>query len=251
MSFMKDIKFIAPKIYIDNFNERPVPSLNHLPDWYKKLKHHPNKTTIKGCRPFMDSMSTGYILTTPQEYYIDITTIEDGKLQIHVRASYEEFAGNPEYKDININADMKSSAHPPFQLEGSPQLKKNFNFPAMKFYNPWRIQTPSGYSCLFTPPLNRVDERFEIISGVVDTDIYEEYINFPFILKKDYLLENIKDGKFLSIIEKGTPYCQIIPFKRESWKMKIEEGGLGVAGDMFTQKFNWYKNKIWHRKIYK
>ena len=168
-----------------------------------------------------------------------------------MRASYEEFAGNPEYKDININADMKSSAHPPFQLEGSPQLKKNFNFPAMKFYNPWRIQTPSGYSCLFTPPLNRVDERFEIISGVVDTDIYEEYINFPFILKKDYLLENIKDGKFLSIIEKGTPYCQIIPFKRESWKMKIEEGGLGVAGDMFTQKFNWYKNKIWHRKIYK
>ena len=79
---MKDIKFIAPKIYIDNFNERPIPSLNHLPDWYKKLKHHPNKTTIKGCRPFMDSMSTGYILTTPQEYYIDITTLEEGKLQI-------------------------------------------------------------------------------------------------------------------------------------------------------------------------
>jgi len=108
-----------------------------------------------------------------------------------------------------------------------------------------------GYSCLFTPPLNRVDERFEIINGVVDTDIYKEYINFPFFLKKDYLLKNVKDGKFFSIIEKGTPYCQIIPFKRESWKMKIEEGDLGVPGDMFTEKFNWYRNKIWHRKSYK
>lgn len=43
MSFMKDIKFIAPKIYIDNFNDRPVPSLNHIPDWYKNL----NTTLIK------------------------------------------------------------------------------------------------------------------------------------------------------------------------------------------------------------
>jgi hypothetical protein len=248
---MKDIKFIAPKIYIDNFNDRPIPSLNHIPDWYKKLKHHPNKTTIKGCRPFMDSMSTGYILTTPQEYYITIKTVEDGKLEVHVRSSYVEFGDNREYKDVNINSDMGTSIHPIFQVEGSPQLKKNFNFPIMKFYNPWRIKTPSGYSCLFTPPLNRGDERFEIISGVVDTDMYEEYINFPFVLNKDYLLENIKNGKFFSKIKKGTPYCQVIPFKREGWKMKIEEGDLGIPGGMITEKFNWYMNKIWHRKIYK
>jgi hypothetical protein len=86
---------------------------------------------------------------------------------------------------------------------------------------------------------------------VVDTDTYKEYINFPFTLKKDYLLKNVKDGKFFSIIEKGTPYCQIIPFKRENWKMKIEKGSPSILGSMFTEKFNWYKNKIWHRKSYK
>ena len=33
--------------------------------------------------------------------------------------------------------------------------------------------------------------------------------------------------------------------------MKIEEGNLGIPGGMITEKFNWYMNKIWHRKIYK
>jgi len=248
---MKDIKFIAPKIYIDNFEERPELSLNHLPDWYKKLKHHPNKETIKGCRPVMDSMTAGYVLTLPQEYYIEITTLEKDKYKIHVRSSYIGFAGNSRYKDINLNLDMAASSHQPFQIEGSPQLKKNFNFPVMKFLNPWKIETPSGYSCLFTPPLNQVDDRFEIISAVVDTDSYGPYINFPFFLKKDFLFKNMKDGKYFSILKKGTPYCQIIPFKREGWKMKIEEGDESVPGSMLTEKFNWYKNKIWHRKTYK
>mgnify|MGYP003112023413 CR=1 FL=1 len=248
---MKDIKFIAPKVYIDDFDDRPVPSLNHLPDWYKKLKHHPNRTTIKGCKPFLDSMTAGYVLKLPQEYYIEITTVEKDKYKIHVRSCYGDFAGFPKYQFLNLNEDMETSIHPTYQIEGSPQLEKNFNFPVMKFYNPWKIKTPDGYSCLFTPPLNRVDERFEIINGIVDTDSFTECINFPFILKKDYLFKNIKDGKYFSILKKGTPYCQIFPFKREGWKMKIQESDSKIPGSMFTEKFNWYRNKIWHRKSYK
>tara|TARA_R100000951_G_scaffold103927_1_gene96841 strand:+ start:481 stop:1227 length:747 start_codon:yes stop_codon:yes gene_type:complete len=248
---MKDIRFVAPDIYLKNFEDRPQLSNNFLPDWYKKLKHHPNRTTIKGCKPFADSMTTGYMLTTPQEFYLEITEIEEGKLEIHVKSSFQDFSNDPRFSEININSNMGHQIHPPRQFEGSPQLKKNFNFPGMKFHNPWKIYTPSGYSCLFTPPINRVDDRFEIISGIVDTDAYKEYINFPFILKKDYLLRQVKNGKYFSIIKKGTPYCQIIPFKRESWKMKIEEGEPTVSSSLLTEKFNYYSNKIWNRKSYK
>ena len=31
--------------------------------------------------------------------------------------------------------------------------------------------------------------------------------------------------------------------------MKIEEGDLGVPGDMFTEKFNWYKNNLASKKL--
>ena len=42
-----------------------------------------------------------------------------------------EFGDNRDYKDVNINSDMGTSIHPTFQLEGSPQLKKKFNFPVV------------------------------------------------------------------------------------------------------------------------
>lgn len=61
---------------------------------------------------------------------------------------------------------------------------------AGKFTNKWLIKTPPGYSCLFIKPMNRLEPRFDIIPGVVDTDTYVNVINFPFILNK-------KDEQFL------------------------------------------------------
>ena len=39
---------------------------------------------------------------------------------------------------------------------------------AGKFINKWLIETPPGYSCLFIHPMNRVEERYKIIEGIVD-----------------------------------------------------------------------------------
>ena len=55
---------------------------------------------------------------------------------------------------------------------------------AGKFGNKWLIKTPPGYSCLFIHPMNRVENRFKLIEGIVDTDTYVNTINFPFILNK-------------------------------------------------------------------
>ena len=82
----------------------------------------------------------------------------------------------------------------------------------MFLLNPWKIKTPKGYSCLFVPPLNNSDDRFSIIPGIVDTDTFPSEINFPIIINGD------KYPVLETTIKKGTPYVQIIPFKRDSGK---------------------------------
>ena len=118
---------------------------------------------------------------------------------------------------------------------------------AGKFINKWLIKTPPGYSCLFVHPMNRYDEdRFKIIEGIVDTDTYISTINFPFILLK-------RDKQFL--IKKGDPMVQVIPFKRESWKMVIKGK---KSQDLVKEKFGFslkflhkYKTLYWNKKSWK
>ena len=50
-----------------------------------------------------------------------------------------------------------------------------------KIFNPWIIKTPPGYSCLFTSPLNNNDDRFNIIPGIVDNDIFD-ILDFSFFM---------------------------------------------------------------------
>jgi len=94
--------------------------------------------------------------------------------------------------------------------------------------------------------MNRLEERWKIIEGVVDTDNYINTINFPFILKK-------RDKQFL--IKKGEPMVQVIPFKRESWKMwsgfymeKRHGKTLNILSSEWVDK---YKQMFWSKKKFK
>ncbi|HZL31017.1 MAG TPA: hypothetical protein VFC54_08145, partial [Pseudolabrys sp.] len=83
-----------------------------------------------------------------------------------------------------------------------------------KFNNFWTIETPPGYSLLFTHPLNRTDLPFTTITGLVDTDKYSEsLIAFP---------ARWHDTNFNGVLPKGTPVAQCIPVKREKWVSRIE-----------------------------
>ena len=107
------------------------------------------------------------------------------------------------------------------------------------------IKTPPGYSCLFTAPLNNRDDRFETISGIVDTDIYDNHINFPIILNGD------KYPSLETTIERGTPYVQIIPFKRNDWKIVVEERQSPIfleRVNIFRKLWNNYKTFFWKKK---
>jgi len=228
----------------------PYPTKKNIPDWYKKTQpFYDNKNiltektsiTIKKCIPVLDAMTMGYIITTYCDLYInynyvnknDLTKIEidTNSTRPKIVHSDESIQGPIEFHEIN-------------QLKDHP-LSNNKD--ALKFMNAWSIKTPPGYSCLFINPMHNPSKIFTILEGVVDTDKYNNIINFPFILK---------DENFSGIIPAGTPIAQVIPFKRDLWKIKINKKEKNILKARQDQKLiksvfsNSYKKNFWSRKEY-
>tara|TARA_R100000656_G_scaffold120466_1_gene94766 strand:- start:207 stop:911 length:705 start_codon:yes stop_codon:yes gene_type:complete len=227
--FNKKINFCAINKDMLDVWPHPQPASKFISEEYKKLSRFENenkhKPTLKTCMPFLDSMTAGYIMPFDQDYLID--PVE------------EDFSVTPANKEMN-----DFGFHNKTQLPS--EWKKVSGENAGKFHNKWLIKTPPGYSCLFIKPLNRIEERFEIISGIVDTDTYINVINFPFILRK-------RDKQFL--IKKGEPMVQIIPFKRESWKMwsgfyieKLHSKTINLLSSEWVDR---YKKMFWNKKSFK
>jgi len=214
--------------YVDVW-PHPRPANRFMEEGYKKLNrfymNNMHEPTVKNCVPFLDSLTAGYIIPLDQDYLID--PIED---------DFTMTPANRDQDDIGYH--------------GSEQLPESWHKitgkNTGKFINKWLIRTPPGYSCLFVKPLNRSEPRFDVLSGVVDTDTYVNAIHLPFILNK-------RDEQF--IIKKGTPLVQVIPFKRESWKSwsgfykeKLHNKTLKNLTSVFIDR---YKNLFWRKKSYK
>tara|TARA_R110000787_G_scaffold150281_1_gene264166 strand:- start:2724 stop:3464 length:741 start_codon:yes stop_codon:yes gene_type:complete len=242
--FDNTIDFIAHEDYVDLKEDYPTPIKLNIPEWYKKLEHNLGEKTIKGCMPVLDTLTSGYLLKVPQDYAFTSHKNKKGEQElIWHPADIDVF--NLSSRSINLNFNSPN-LHPPEQLLGSPLLEKNKKMPFIKIMNPWIIKTPPGYSCLFLPPMNNSDDRFSILPGIVDTDTFQREINFPIVMNGD------KYPTLDTIIKKGTPYVQVIPFKRESWKMKIKSVLTNVLkkNKMFynLQIIHVYKNKFWSKK---
>ena len=99
------------------------------------------------------------------------------------------------------------------------------------------------------PPLNNSDDRFSIIPAIVDTDTFSNEINFPIVINGD------KYPILETLIKKGTPYVQIIPFKRDSWKMTVKpriQKEIQSSRLFYGLKtLNIYKEKYWNKKSWK
>ena len=225
----KKIQFTAiEEEYVDVW-PHPKPAGHFIPDDYKKLERHRDKNlhhpTVKTCIPFLDAMTAGYIIPFDQDYIID-----------SVADDFSIIAANKE-------PEPSDSFHSHEQLpKGLKQGKTN----AGKWINKWLIKTPPGYSCLFMQPMNRAEKRFQIIAGIVDTDNYMNVINFPFYW-------HIWDSQ--TVVKKGEPMVQIIPFKRESWKKwsgfrfeKDHQVTLNKLRSKFTDR---YKQMFWKKKNYR
>ena len=250
--FDKEIEFSAHEGYFALKEDYPIPAKLNIPEWYKKLQHSVMNMTVKGCMPFLDSLTAGYILKMPQDFYVRHNVDNKNEKGEIFKDSFQTFGCHGKSEVLNslfINLNSNIDNHPVKQLEGSPLIDKNKNLPFYKILNPWKIKTPKGYSCLFVPPLNNTDDRFSIIPAIVDTDTFCNEINFPIVLNGD------KYPVLEDTIKKGTPYVQIIPFQRNSWKMVLTPR---KQKEIFHSRIfyglsliNIYKEKYWNRKSWK
>lgn len=201
-----------------------------MPDWYKRLETYTNREdgmkipTLKRCPPFLDAMTSGWIICLAA----DVTfRIENNGARVSWNSDFFE----PMIEHHNIK-----------QIETHP------NVPTLpiKVMNHWLIKTSPGWSCLFTPPMNRPDEDLDLFSGIVETDKYFEYINFPGFLKA-------REGSFT--LNRGHPIMQVIPFKRNFAKTaKIatlnseEYNKLNTIRDRRSSWFSLYRDTMWEKK---
>jgi len=250
--FEKVIKFSAHEDYFALKEDYPTPIKLNIPEWYKKLEHTLENKTVKGCMPFLDTLTSGYLLKMPQDFYVRHNVINKNEKGEEFKDSFHTFGLHETSailysKHINLNSSL--DIHSLKQVEGAPFINKNKNLPFYKILNPWRIKTPKGYSCLFVPPLNNTDDRFSIIPGIVDTDTFPNEINFPIIINGD------KYPVLETTIKKGTPYVQIIPFKRESWKMTLKPSKQKELQNfrlfLGLKLLNTYKDRYWNKKSWK
>lgn len=213
--------------------EKPKLASSLVPEWYKNTESYVSgekkpdgnggtSATIKRCMPVFDAITAGYIIESPADVYV---SIKDG-MQFF------------EWSALSL-----ISFHPITQAPLHPERKPHA-FP--KWNNPWSIKTPKGYSTLFVQPFHR-ESIFTILPGIVDTDTYYAPVNFPFV---------INDSSFEGMIPQGTPIAQIIPIKRDSWKIKIGDQKDVVNQNNITKKlqtrfFDRYKNIFWEKKQYK
>ncbi len=232
----KEIEFIdtigLPKEY------HPKPATQYIPDWYKQTKSYINDEkkvnpqtadtphTIKKCIPVFDAMTAGYIIVTPCDVQVE-KQLENDK--------YMFYFTWPLHDAISFHPVEQAPLHP---------AKNGFSYP--KWNNPFGIKTSAGYSTLFLPPMHNPNNIFTILPGLVDTDKYNNPINFPFVLN---------DLTWTGIIPAGTPIAQIIPIKRDFWNSNVTTKIDNAMKEQFFKLrsifFNSYKKQFWESKQYK
>jgi hypothetical protein len=200
---------------------KPAPASKHMPEWYRKLAGVDDGImTIKKCVPFLDAMTSGYIISLP----------------VDVNFTGKEF--------VNLTKVPVVSMHHKEQIS-EVSIPVGFSNQPYKWENFFTVTTPKGYSTLFIHPLNRNYLPFMSISGIVDTDAHPVPVNFPFFLKEG----------FTGVITAGTPLIQAIPFKRDGWVSEVEDNKPPKehpdAYKMHNPPFGFYKKNWWSKKSYR
>jgi len=215
----------------------PKPASKFIPEWYKKSEKFiggkpsldPNDSpnglaTIKACSPFLDSLTSGYMIELWQDIQVKVV---DGKPSIFWGSS----------PAVASERNMNTLQNIPIGTE--------YHEVHYAWKEPFNVKLPIGYSFLITHPLNHFDLPFTTFSGIVDADVVLVDGQIPFLLKKG----------FEGTIPQGTPIAQIIPFKRDDWKSEIDNS-IAQEADKLMIKLRrvttgYYKNNIWKNKKYR
>ncbi len=190
-------------------NFKPVLAKSISADWWKKAKvaevvsGQVNKT-VRSCPAMQDWLSSGYLILANRDLFVkNGVTEEDSDSKFY----------HTEDTILDGMDSYSSATHPHIQMHDAFNYMSTMDAPikdAFKMSNAWCITTPPGYSCFYLDPFLFQNDYFATFQGIIDTD--------KFNVNKDnsqIILYPKVDHSF--VITKGTPICQIIPYKREEW----------------------------------
>ena len=242
---VQPISFISNRDYLTKDHDScPISTAKTLPKWYKdadlyivdpktqKPWTNPQNggkiPTWKACPALLDAMTTGYVLRTP----CDIEFVDNGS---------------------RIVANILDRRCADFIDERGPMpdfvTPMGYDDNHFAWFVNWGTKVPKGYSAIYTQPFNRFDLPFLSTSGIIDNDKVNMPGLLPFFIFKGWT----------GLVPAGTPYMQVIPFKREDWKSDIvieEERKLAKKNFLNWSKYRSkdggvYKNSVWQRRYYR
>jgi hypothetical protein len=202
---------------------KPVLAKSVSPEWWKKAKVGMHVKgdfvqTIRSCPAMDDWLKSGWYVLANRD--IEVIMYDGQSVTKETRESGERH-----------RPGVVSPSHPSNQaLDSFEYLGKNAPVKdAFKMRNPWNVKTPPGYSCFYLDPFLFQNEYFATWQGIIDTDKFntnQDNSQIIFYPKVNHSF----------IIKKGTPMCQIIPYKRDTW----------TATYQLRSTKNWFNNESVH-----
>jgi hypothetical protein len=231
---MHTIDFITKPLYLDTIPQ-PVPAARFMPDWYNKMPARADEksqlisgnTSMKACPGIFDAFSMGYIIPAWCDFSIHLSPDSKNTLET-------------QWKDKMIDVfDEKVGA----KYQFDPSEEKQF----IRIITPWTIKTSPSTSVLLTNPKWRPELKHKIYEGIVDSDVFTQDIHVIITMKKYSSL----------VFKKGDPLCQVIPFARDPWQMKVTEYTDESMDSIEKQRIikdthlaGGYRKEFWQEKVY-
>jgi len=242
----RKIRFVANRPWLNEDSaSRPGPVIKTLPEWYRRAErfvpdlatHKPMELpdgggkipSWKACPALFDIMGAGYTYKTP----CDIEFALDAQGTIHARVLDDQ------HRNFLMDRDpLPQFVHP-----------RGYHEKHFAWWPDWAVELPEGYSALYTQPFNRYELPFLTTSGIVDNDKVHLPGTMPF-----FVLEGVA-----GILPAGTPYAQIIPFRREHWESEIDvsltQSEMTAKNKENSEKYRKpdggvYLKEVWEKRKY-
>ncbi|MCP5144550.1 MAG: hypothetical protein H6978_06970 [Gammaproteobacteria bacterium] len=242
----KNIKFVSNRPWLNEQSaSKPGPIIKTLPEWYRQADRfaiNPETgkpwelpdgggkiPTWKACPAVFDIMGTGYTYKTP----CDIEFFHDARGIIQAR--------------------ILDQQHQNFLLDREPLPQfvapPGYHGKHFAWWADWAVELPEGYSALYSHPFNRFELPFITTNGIVDNDKDHLPGAMPFFFLKG----------ITGILPAGTPYAQILPFKRQHWEAEyvtsLSAEEIATKNRDNSTRFRKpdggiYQKEVWERRKY-
>ena len=174
-----------------------VPAKEYIPDWWKRVERMidsniESKGTIKNCPSMPEYMTQGFVVPL----WCDL----------HLKIENDKFEWQSPEKVFNFHSHGDQQFR-----DWIPKHVRDNSSMILKPSCPWRVKTPPGWSMWQLPMAYHYNSIFEVLSGIIWSDIHHE-INQQMLMKKH--------GEFK--LDRGTPLAMYVPYERKKYDFTIE-----------------------------